>query len=77
MYLTAYILHRVELHLYKSMRQFNAISAYLIPSRFRIKADRIFSVSNFTVTGNTVPCHVEFIVCAYLLRAYRLSHFSF
>ena len=59
------------------MRQFNTITAYLIPSLFRIKADRIFIGSNFTVTGNTVFCHVEFIACAYLLRAKRLSHFSF
>ena len=61
----------------RSMWQFNAITAYLIPSLFRIKADRICSGSNFTVTGNTAPCHVEFIACAYLLRAKRLSHFSF
>ena len=61
----------------RSMRQFNTITAYLIPSLFRIKADRIFIGSNFTVTGNTVFCHVEFIACAYLLRAKRLSHFSF
>ena len=59
------------------MRQFNTITAYLIPSPFRIKADRIFSGSNFTVTGNTVSCHDEFIACAFLLRAKRLSHFSF
>ena len=49
------------------MRQFNTISAYLTPSQFRIKADRIFSGSNFTVMGNTVSCHVEFIVRDYLL----------
>ena len=29
----------------RSMRQFNTISAYLTPSPFRIKADRIFSGS--------------------------------
>ena len=58
------------------MRQFNTITAYLIPSPFRIKAGRIFSGSNFTVTGNTVSCKVEVIACAYLLRAKRLSQFS-
>ena len=53
----------------RSMRQLNTITAYLTPSPFRIKADRIFSFSNFTLTGNTVSCHVEFIACNYLLRA--------
>ena len=38
---------------------------------------RIFSGSNFTLTGNTVSCHVEFIACDYLLRAKRLSHSPF
>ena len=61
----------------RSMRKINTITAYLIPSPFRIKADRVFSGSNFTVTGNTVSCNVEFIACAYLLGAKRLSHFSF
>ena len=59
------------------MRQFYTITAYLIPSLFRIKADRIFIGSNFTLTGNTVSCHVEFIACVDQLRANRLSHFSF
>ena len=61
----------------RGMRQFNTIMAYLIPSPFRIKADRIFNGLNFTVMGNTVSCHVEFIASAYLLRAKRLSHVSF
>ena len=47
---------------WRSMRQFNTISAYLTPSPFRIKADRIFSGSNFTVMGNTLCCRVELIV---------------
>ena len=37
----------------RSMRKFNSITAYLIPSLFRIKADRIFIGSNFAVTGNS------------------------
>ena len=66
-----------DIDIKRSMRKFNTITAYLIPSLFRIKADRIFIGSNCTVTGNTVFCHVEFIACAYQLRAKRLSHFSF
>ena len=51
------------------MRQFNTITAYLILSLFRIKADRIFSGSNFTVKGFAmlsilhVLTHLELNVC--------------
>ena len=55
----------------RSMRQFDTIMAYLTPSPFRIKVDRIFSGSNSTLTGNTVSCHVEFIECDNHLRDKR------
>ena len=58
------------------MRQFNTITAYLIPSPLGIKADRIFNGSNFTITGNTVFCHVEFIACFYLLNVCLISSFE-
>ena len=33
--------------------------AYMTTSPFRIKADRFSSGSKFTLTGNTVSCHVK------------------
>ena len=60
----------------RSMRQFNTISAYLTPSPFRIKADRIFSCLNFTVIGNTVSWLYMYVITFYKLYVCLISPFE-